>query len=167
MNSKLHKMNTIEVLTFNVVLCVCSQFPIVQGVCGVRTSNPCFCVQLHVSWHPRHSKYSSPYSVDSEKCFWTALSLSLQTQRTLAGRRPSRVDPSAGERSACAMHVASLFTTSCHTRPVLSYPIMVCLTNMRRILKLMLKPKPVGPSRLIFTHIPFDLFLRDNAFTSR
>jgi hypothetical protein len=34
---------------------------------------------------------------------------------------------------------------------------MVGLTNMRRILKLKLKPKPVGPFKLIFTHILFDL----------
>jgi hypothetical protein len=34
---------------------------------------------------------------------------------------------------------------------------MVGLTNMRQILMLILKPTPVGPSKLISTHIPFDL----------
>lgn len=52
----------------------------------------------------------------------------------------STVDLSAGERSACTMYVTSLFTTSCYTRPVLLYPIM-----------------PVGASKLMFMHIPFDL----------
>ncbi|KAG1763886.1 hypothetical protein EDD22DRAFT_484399 [Suillus occidentalis] len=86
-----------------------------------------------------------------------SLSLSSQTQRTLLAVLSIFPRLSVRRRAERLYYLCNLIVHHLLPRqaPALSYPIMVDLTNTRRIFKLLLKPMPVGDVEL--THKPYDL----------